>query len=89
MLPQPLGQAAALMLLRDKALQEKYQIFNFNDWERGAYSSPLTTGTRPAGAIAAAWAIVKNGSARDPVWESIPVGLTYRSVTSSYRNPST
>jgi glutamate/tyrosine decarboxylase-like PLP-dependent enzyme len=52
------AKGASLMLLRDKALQDKYQVFNFNDWERGAYSSPLTTGTRPAGAIAAAWAVL-------------------------------
>ena len=52
------AKGASLMLLRDKALQDKYQMFNFNDWERGAYASPLTTGTRPAGAIAAAWAVM-------------------------------
>ena len=52
------AKGASLMLLRDKAWQDKYQMFNFNDWERGAYASPLTTGTRPAGAIAAAWSVL-------------------------------
>jgi glutamate/tyrosine decarboxylase-like PLP-dependent enzyme len=54
------AKGASLMLLRDKALQDKYQMFTFSDWERGAYASPLTTGTRPAGAVAAAWAVLNH-----------------------------
>lgn len=51
------AKGASLMLLRDGALQ-KHQIFEFSNWERGTYISMTTQGTRPAGAIAAAWAVL-------------------------------
>lgn len=51
------AKGASLMLLRDSALQ-KHQAFEFSNWERGAYLSQVTQGTRPAGAIAAAWAVL-------------------------------
>jgi len=50
-------KGASLLLLRDKELQ-RHQRFEFNDWERGAYVSMTTTGTRPAGAVAGAWAVL-------------------------------
>lgn len=51
------AKGASLMLLRDSALQ-KHQIFEFNNWERGTYISMTTQGSRPAGAIASAWAVL-------------------------------
>ena len=51
-------KGASLMLLRDKALQ-KYQTFEFDNWERGGpIVSNVTQGTRSGGAVAAAWAVM-------------------------------
>ena len=50
-------KGASLMMLRDVDLQ-KYQTFNFNNWERGAYSNNTVQGTRSGGAVAAAWAVM-------------------------------
>ena len=36
----------------------RYQGFSFSDWPIGQYSSPNVAGTRPGGAIAAAWAVL-------------------------------
>lgn len=49
---------ASLMMLRDRALKEKYQVFSFDDWERGAYVQATAQGARPGGAVAAAWAVM-------------------------------
>ena len=38
----------------------KYQIFMVNDWVGGIYGSMTTAGTRPAGPIAAAWAVIRH-----------------------------
>lgn len=35
-----------------------YQRFSFTGWPIGQYASPTVTGTRPAGPIAAAWAVL-------------------------------
>lgn len=35
-----------------------HQTFEFSDWPTGLYSSPTISGTRPGGAIAAAWAVM-------------------------------
>jgi len=50
------AKGASLMMLRSKELKEKYQIFDFKEWERGPYIAWTMQGTRPGGAIAAAWA---------------------------------
>lgn len=50
-------KGASLMLLRDAALQ-KYQTFAWADWERGPYVNNTAQGTRPGGAVAAAWAVM-------------------------------
>ena len=50
-------KGASLMMLRDADLQ-KHQTFNFNNWERGAYSNNTAQGTRSGGAVAAAWAVM-------------------------------
>ena len=36
----------------------QYQVFEFDEWSRGHYSSPTIPGTRPGGPIAAAWAVL-------------------------------
>lgn len=52
------AKGASTLLLRSIELQ-RYQIFEFDDWPRGHYSSPTFTGTRPGGPIAAAWAVMR------------------------------
>ncbi|HZB71653.1 MAG TPA: aminotransferase class V-fold PLP-dependent enzyme [Acidimicrobiales bacterium] len=42
---------------RDRALR-RYQTFVFDGWLGGAYGSPSMAGTRPAGPLAAAWAVL-------------------------------
>lgn len=51
------AKGASMMMLRDAALQ-KWQTFTFNDWERGGYVNATAQGTRPGGAVAAAWAVM-------------------------------
>lgn len=49
-------KGASLILYNDKALR-KHQFFVFSGWQGGGiYASPSMGGTRPGGAIAAAWA---------------------------------
>ena len=50
------AKGASLVLYRDRALR-KCQFFATVDWPGGLYGSPTMAGTRPGGAIAAAWAI--------------------------------
>jgi glutamate/tyrosine decarboxylase-like PLP-dependent enzyme len=45
------------VLYKTHALR-KHQFFTFSQWPGGLYISPSMTGTRPGGAIAAAWAIL-------------------------------
>lgn len=52
------AKGASLMLLRDAEMQKKYQAFEFSNWERGLYASMTSQGTRPGGAVAAAWAVM-------------------------------
>lgn len=52
-------KGASLLLLRDAALQE-HQWFRFDDWERGHYQALVAQGTRPGGAVAAAWAVMNH-----------------------------
>jgi sphinganine-1-phosphate aldolase len=51
------AKGASLLLLRDGALK-RYQRFEFEDWPRGAYMTETFLGTRPAGPIASAWAVM-------------------------------
>ncbi|MBO6814341.1 MAG: aspartate aminotransferase family protein [Rhizobiaceae bacterium] len=50
-------KGASMMMLRDEALH-KYQVFDFNDWERGPYVNDTMQGTRAGGVVAAAWAVM-------------------------------
>jgi sphinganine-1-phosphate aldolase len=51
------AKGASVILYRDAALR-RYQLFAYTDWPGGIYASPTVGGTRPGGAIAAAWAIL-------------------------------
>jgi glutamate/tyrosine decarboxylase-like PLP-dependent enzyme len=50
-------KGASVIVHRSKALRQ-YQTFVFDDWLGGLYASPNLLGTRAAGPIAAAWAVL-------------------------------
>jgi glutamate/tyrosine decarboxylase-like PLP-dependent enzyme len=50
-------KGASVIVHRTKGLR-KYQTFVFDDWLGGRYASPNLLGTRAAGPIAAAWAVI-------------------------------
>ncbi|PIE19862.1 MAG: aspartate aminotransferase family protein [Proteobacteria bacterium] len=51
------AKGASIVLYRDAELR-KHQYFAYTEWPGGIYVSPTMTGTRPGGAIAAAWAML-------------------------------
>lgn len=51
------AKGASLVLYRARALR-KHQYFVHADWPGGLFGSPGVLGTRPGGAIAAAWAVM-------------------------------
>jgi len=51
------AKGASTVLYRDKALRDA-QVFHFTDWPCGHMYTPTFAGTRPGGAIAAAWAVL-------------------------------
>lgn len=51
------AKGASVVLYRDAALR-RHQFFTFAGWNGGLYASPSYAGTRPGGAIAAAWAVL-------------------------------
>jgi glutamate/tyrosine decarboxylase-like PLP-dependent enzyme len=53
------AKGASVILYHDRSLR-RYQMFAYTDWSGGIYASPTMTGTRPAGPIAAAWAIMNH-----------------------------
>jgi glutamate/tyrosine decarboxylase-like PLP-dependent enzyme len=53
------AKGASCILYRDDALRKR-QYFAYADWCGGIYVSPSMTGTRPGGAIAAAWATLQH-----------------------------
>jgi glutamate/tyrosine decarboxylase-like PLP-dependent enzyme len=50
-------RGASLLLMRDETLK-RYQGFNFQAWEAGVFNTQTIAGSRPAGAVAAAWAVM-------------------------------
>jgi glutamate/tyrosine decarboxylase-like PLP-dependent enzyme len=52
------AKGASVMLLANQDLR-RHLIFEFDNWPRGKYAVPTFTGTRPGGAIAAAWAVMR------------------------------
>lgn len=49
------AKGASTILYRDRALR-KFQVYVYADWPGGLFASMTMLGTRPGGAIAAAWA---------------------------------
>jgi glutamate/tyrosine decarboxylase-like PLP-dependent enzyme len=41
------------------AAQWEHQVFRFDDWPAGGMTTPTMAGTRPGGAIASAWAVLR------------------------------
>jgi sphinganine-1-phosphate aldolase len=53
------AKGASVILYKNNALR-RHQFFAYTDWPGGIYASPTMAGTRPGGAIAAAWAIMNH-----------------------------
>ena len=51
------AKGASVVLFADRDNQ-KYQRFEFSDWPRGTYATDTFQGTRAAGPIASAWAVM-------------------------------
>jgi sphinganine-1-phosphate aldolase len=51
------AKGASVVLYRDRALR-RHQFYTYAEWPGGLYASPSMTGTRPGGAIAAAWSVM-------------------------------
>lgn len=51
------AKGASVILYRHKKIR-RHQFFATTDWSGGVYASPTMGGTRPGGAIAAAWAVM-------------------------------
>jgi glutamate/tyrosine decarboxylase-like PLP-dependent enzyme len=52
------ARGASTVMYRSKELR-RYQFFSYADWPGGLYGSPTMAGSRPGGAIAAAWALMR------------------------------
>ncbi len=52
------ARGASAIIYRDKSYR-RHQFFTKSDWPGGLYGSPTMAGSRPGGAIAAAWAVLK------------------------------
>lgn len=52
------AKGASVILYRDRTIR-RHQLFAYTDWPGGVYASPAMAGTRPAGPLAAAWAVMK------------------------------
>jgi glutamate/tyrosine decarboxylase-like PLP-dependent enzyme len=48
----------ASVILYSNAEFHKFQTTEFSDWPKGKYFTPTVAGTRPGGALAAAWAVM-------------------------------
>lgn len=53
------AKPASTVLFRD-ALLSRHALFEFDAWPRGIYRSRCFQGTRPAGAVASAWAVLNH-----------------------------
>lgn len=51
------AKGASTVLLRDRGLQQ-YMVFDCDNWPGGRMVTPTLAGTRPGGAISAAWAVM-------------------------------
>ncbi len=53
------AKGASVILYKDSDLR-RHQFYVQSDWSGGIYASPSMAGTRPGGAIAAAWAVMNH-----------------------------
>jgi sphinganine-1-phosphate aldolase len=53
------AKGASLLLFRDAAMKQ-LERFEFGGWPRGTYATPTFLGSRPAGSIASAWAVMRH-----------------------------
>jgi sphinganine-1-phosphate aldolase len=53
------AKGASVILYKNREIR-RHQIFVHTNWAGGVYASPTMAGTRPGGAIAAAWAIMNH-----------------------------
>lgn len=53
------AKGASTVIFRDRELR-KHMFYVFTEWSGGIYAHPTMTGTRPGGAFAAAWAVMKH-----------------------------
>jgi glutamate/tyrosine decarboxylase-like PLP-dependent enzyme len=51
-------RGTSLVLYRDRALQ-RHAVFRLGTWTGGPYVTPTLAGSRPGGAVAAAWAVTR------------------------------
>jgi glutamate/tyrosine decarboxylase-like PLP-dependent enzyme len=52
------ARGTSLVLYRDRALQQ-HAVFRLGTWTGGPYVTPTLAGSRPGGAVAAAWAVTQ------------------------------
>lgn len=52
------GPRGTSVILYRSAELRQHQYFSYSDWPGGLYGSPTMSGSRPGGAIAAAWAVI-------------------------------
>jgi len=52
------AKGASLLLFLDPAMKE-LEKFSFSGWPRGTYATPTLMGSKPAGSIASAWAVMR------------------------------
>ncbi len=52
------AKGVSALLYKHESIR-RYQYFAYADWPGGLFVSPSATGTRPGGAIAAAWAVLQ------------------------------
>lgn len=52
------GPRGTSVILYKSSELRQHQYFSYSDWSGGLYGSPTMTGSRPGGAIAAAWAVM-------------------------------
>jgi len=52
------AKGASALVFRDSELK-KFERFEFSGWPRGTYATPSFMGSKPAGSLAAAWAVMR------------------------------
>lgn len=52
------AKGASLLLFRDESMKQ-IERFEFSGWPRGTYATPTFMGSKPAGSIASAWAVMR------------------------------